>query len=213
MMPPPFPNQTFAWVFLGLLLALAWIAAWIDFRSFKIPKTLTLTMLGCGLALNLVRGGWLGAQERSTFVLDGSNVAIGLLDGFLFSLAGFALGFACFFVLFAVGAVGGGDVKLFAAVGAWVGAYYSLWLLAGSTLLLIVFAFFRVATSVASHGPLKAVRASNDTKKPLSRFRTYSLTVAIAAAVMLTWFWRVPLGLAEPAPRPSLLQTVQHEAR
>ena len=212
-MAPPFPSQPFAWAFLGVLLMLASIAAWIDFRSFKIPKWLSLTTLGLGLLFNIVRGGLLGAQERPTWTLGGDNVAIGAADGLLFALAGFTLGFLFFFALFAAGAAGGGDVKLFAAVGAWVGPYYALWLLAGSTFLMVVFALIRVVAGLATEGPLRAVRAAPDPKKPLSRFRTYSLTIALSAAIMLTWFWRVPLGLAEPAPRPSLFQTVQHEPR
>ncbi len=46
---------------------------------------------------------------------------MGALDGFLFALVGSLVGFAFFAILFALGTCGGGDVKLFTAIGAWLG--------------------------------------------------------------------------------------------
>jgi prepilin peptidase CpaA len=84
---------------LPLLLMLVW-AAVVDLRERKIRNWLTFSMLFAGVVQSL---------------LPFSHV------GILQSLAGFAVGFAIPFVLFVLGAVGGGDVKLLAAVGAWVG--------------------------------------------------------------------------------------------
>src|SRR5437773_1063833 len=42
------------------------------------------------------------------------------------ALAGLAVGFGLTFIMFAMGAIGGGDVKLMAAVGAWVGPFAAL---------------------------------------------------------------------------------------
>jgi prepilin peptidase CpaA len=86
-----------------LLAMLVW-AAIEDLRVRKIRNWLTFSMLFSGLAQSL---------------LPGSHIGFGQ------SLLGFAAGFAVPFVLFVLGAVGGGDVKLLAGVGAWVGAVAS----------------------------------------------------------------------------------------
>src|SRR4029077_13443330 len=90
-----------------------------------------------GVTCNLVRGAWLGGLGRPTWTLGGSGAVIGALDGFLFALAGFAVGFTIFFLMWIAGACKGGDVKLFAAVSAWVGPYICLWILVLSTIILI----------------------------------------------------------------------------
>jgi prepilin peptidase CpaA len=81
---------------LGALLA---AAAWSDWRTRRIPNALTLAGAAAAIALHLAAGG--GA------VLQG--------------LQGFGLALAVGVPLFALGALGGGDVKLLAAVGAFMG--------------------------------------------------------------------------------------------
>jgi prepilin peptidase CpaA len=82
-------------------LALCAIAAWTDVRSGRIPNRLTLTGLGLGLALSVISGGIHGLPLS----------AVGALVTALVPL-----------LLFRFRAMGGGDVKLFAAIGAIVGA-------------------------------------------------------------------------------------------
>jgi len=82
------------------LLALMLLAAVIDASSRRIPNWLSLPLLVAGLT--------------SSF-LPGHLVTPGY--AFLGLLAGFGLTF----ILFALDAMGGGDVKLLSAVGAWVG--------------------------------------------------------------------------------------------
>src|SRR5262249_47055246 len=126
-----FPNPVLAWAWYLALVGLLVVAAWTDQRRLVVPKWLTLSMLGLGLLANLVRGAWLGAAGGTGWFLGG-DVFMGLLDGLLFSLAGFGLGFAIFFVMWLMGVCGGGDVKLFAAVGAWVGPGVAVAVLAGT---------------------------------------------------------------------------------
>jgi prepilin peptidase CpaA len=76
------------------------IAGVSDIRSRRIPNWLTLSGVCAGLALNAATAGY---------------------TGFLLSAAGMLVGFGAYFVLYCLRAMGAGDVKLMAAVGAIVG--------------------------------------------------------------------------------------------
>ena len=82
-------------------------AAIIDGRSLRVPNWLTYHFLAAGLAFAFCRGG-------SPF--------------FLSSLAGAGVGLLALLPLYAIGGMGAGDVKLMAALGAWIGP----WLTAGA---------------------------------------------------------------------------------
>ena len=82
------------------MLTLLSMAAAIDLRSRRIPNWLTASLIATGLV-------------QSSLVF--SSVSVGQ------AWAGLGVGFGLTFVMFAVGAMGGGDVKLFAGIGAWVG--------------------------------------------------------------------------------------------
>lgn len=79
---------------------IALFGAIFDIRSARIPNLLTYSAMSSALVL---RFAFLGGR--------------GLLDGCL----GLLIGGGTFFLLFVIHAMGGGDVKLMAAVGAWVG--------------------------------------------------------------------------------------------
>lgn len=120
-MHAPFPNLAFAIAFVGILVAGLGYAAYVDWTTMKVPKWLTVGLFGTGIAMNVIRGAWLGAEGHAVWILDGDNAFIGAMDGLLRSLAGFALGFALFFGFWIFGLGGGGDVKLVGATGAWLG--------------------------------------------------------------------------------------------
>jgi prepilin peptidase CpaA len=82
----------------SLLLAAACV---YDIRYRRIPNVLVAILLGAGLLY-------------AVFSLDAAR-ALGL------SVAGAALGFAIWIPFYLVGAIGAGDVKLFAAAAAWLG--------------------------------------------------------------------------------------------
>ncbi|MGN6592301.1 MAG: prepilin peptidase [Terriglobales bacterium] len=86
-----------------LILLVTAVAAIGDARWRQIPKWLTLPALATGLAYHLVTGGFGGA------------------------LAAAVLGLGCGLVLLQLGAVGGGDVKWLAALGALLGWHLWLW--------------------------------------------------------------------------------------
>lgn len=82
------------------LIGLLVCAAAFDLRSRRIPNWLTLGVILCGIA-----------QSFTLF----KTVTPGQ------ACLGFLAGFTLPFVLFAMGALGGGDVKLLAGVGTWLG--------------------------------------------------------------------------------------------
>jgi prepilin peptidase CpaA len=91
-LPPPAIR-----IFLEVLVIVA--AIW-DIRTRRIPNWLTLSGVVLGLALN-------------TFLFE--------LNGLWFSLKGLGVAFGVYFLLYLLHAMGAGDVKLMAAVGAAAG--------------------------------------------------------------------------------------------
>ena len=83
-----------------LLVPLAISVIYYDVRFRRIPNKLVLAALVAGLAINIGFGGAAGA---------------------LSSVGGFAVAFVPMFLMHVFGAMGAGDVKLFAAIGAVVG--------------------------------------------------------------------------------------------
>jgi prepilin peptidase CpaA len=88
-------------VITALLVPLAIIITYYDVRYRRIPNAFVLATLASGLIINTIYGG---------------------LNGTLMSLGGCAVAFILMFVLHVFGAMGAGDVKLFAAVGSLTGA-------------------------------------------------------------------------------------------
>ncbi|HZY86598.1 MAG TPA: A24 family peptidase [Gemmataceae bacterium] len=220
MSPPFFPGPVFGWAFVLVLTGLILAAAWTDLRTMLIPKRLTLTLLPLGLLFNVARGAWLGAQGGSAWALGPHGAFAGALDGALFAVTGFLVGFALFFLLWLLGTCGGGDVKLFAALGAWVGAYFALWVLAGTVLVVMLVAGFRLLTGFFGSGyrGIKQYtsrdgrpREPGGRNRPRRRLITYSLPLAVTTAAVLLWSLRVDLHLAAPRKAPE--EKVEAHAR
>ena len=87
-------------------LGLAVVACGWDLRTRRIPQALTLGGALAGLAFHLMNGGW--------------SAGLG-------SAMGWTVGIAIFFVPFALGGLGAGDVKLLGAIGAWLGPMNAVW--------------------------------------------------------------------------------------
>jgi prepilin peptidase CpaA len=90
-----------ATVFQFFLVPLAVLVIYHDVRYRRIPNAFVLATLISGLTLNFAIDGWNGA---------------------LSSLGGCVLAFILMFMLHVFGAMGAGDVKLFAAIGSVIGA-------------------------------------------------------------------------------------------
>ena len=84
----------------ALLIPLAVVITYYDARYRRIPNAFVLATLIAGLSVNTIINGTQGA---------------------LVSLGGCALAFALMFMLHIFGAMGAGDVKLFAGIGSLIG--------------------------------------------------------------------------------------------
>jgi prepilin peptidase CpaA len=87
-------------------LALASVACGWDLRTRRIPQVLTLGGALAGFAFHALNGGWSAGLASAT---------------------GWAVGIAIFFLPFALGGLGAGDVKLLGAIGAWLGPMNAVW--------------------------------------------------------------------------------------
>jgi prepilin peptidase CpaA len=93
-----------------VVLSAVLVAAATDVWKFKVYNALTLPLLASGLAYHALHGG--------------------LVD----SLYGVLFGFGALIVLYLVGGMGAGDVKLMAAVGAWLGMPLTFYVFLASSL-------------------------------------------------------------------------------
>lgn len=82
------------------IVAVLVVATFTDVRSRRIPNLLVLPFFGLGVAVSGWLYGWHG---------------VGM------SFAGAGLGLLLYGILFMMGGMGAGDVKLCAAIGAWIG--------------------------------------------------------------------------------------------
>jgi prepilin peptidase CpaA len=94
--------HSFAW---WPMVVVVGVATFTDLRSRRIPNWLVLPFLALGIAVSSYLYGWHGAGQ---------------------SLGGAALGLVIFGSLFWMGGMGAGDVKLFTAIGAWIGPHQLL---------------------------------------------------------------------------------------
>ncbi|MEM7457589.1 MAG: A24 family peptidase [Planctomycetota bacterium] len=80
-------------------------AAYIDGKELRVPNAITFPMIIAGWIYSMI-----------AFGIDGQ----GALTGLGWSLAGTAVGLATLLPFYAIGGMGAGDVKMMAAIGAWV---------------------------------------------------------------------------------------------
>lgn len=105
-----------------IALAVGLVACVTDVQSRRIPNVLTFGAAGAALAVHAFGGG---------------------VDGALRAAGGWAVGTLLFLPFFALGGMGAGDVKLLAALGAWLGPREIFWVaiyasMAGGVLAVVV---------------------------------------------------------------------------
>ncbi len=120
----------YALVLFAPLVVMLVIAATIDIRSRRIPNALTATLALTGLLQSFTAGPTVSPLQ---------------------SLLGLLVGGALLLILFAIRAVGGGDVKLLAGAGAWLGPSLVLQVF----LLETIIGMLLVLASCARHGRLR----------------------------------------------------------
>jgi prepilin peptidase CpaA len=197
-----FPDPVFGWTFYAVLLGFLAVATYTDVKSLIIPKALTLSMCALGVVFSVVRGVWLGSlyqDSGSSLVVwhFARSPVLGGLDGLLCSLEGFAAALVVFFVLWRIGLMKGGDVKLVAALGAWVGPIIVGLVVFGSIPVLLLLGTALLIRKVFRRGVQKTVfnikgKAHDDNVKkargPKRRAEVllaYSLPVFISAGLVL----------------------------
>jgi prepilin peptidase CpaA len=107
----------------AVVLSAALAAAVTDLWKFRVYNALTLPLLAAGLLYHGVREG---------------------PAGLVLSLIGMLCGFGVLIVFYLLGGYGGGDVKLLAAVGAWLGPEATLYVFVASSLVAGVYALVLV---------------------------------------------------------------------
>lgn len=165
----------------AIVCAILSVAVVTDLWARKIPNLLTLPAMLAGLA-------WHGLTRG--------------LDGLAFAAAGLALGLAVMLVPYLMRVMGGGDVKLMATVGAWLGAngvftaflftglaggIYALFMLLRHGLLRRVLDDLRnaflvlLATRRMEYAPI-----TTRSTRPVPRL-CYGLAIALGTVVSLAW--------------------------
>jgi Flp pilus assembly protein protease CpaA len=94
-------------------------------------------------------------------------------------------------------------VKLFAALGAWIGPSRAIWVLCLTILVLITFLLFQVAFRLfrgdwKSLRPRTSSRKSGGKSKASRRLIGFSLPLTVAVTVVLLWSFRVDLHFVAP---------------
>jgi prepilin peptidase CpaA len=109
-----------------VVLVASFVAAVTDVMKFKVHNILTLPLLVCGLVYHGAAGG---------------------PAGLVGSVLGLLLGGGALLVFYLMGGMGAGDVKLMAAVGAWLGVVLTFYVFVASALaagiyaLVLIFAY------------------------------------------------------------------------
>jgi prepilin peptidase CpaA len=168
-------------------LAMLAIAAATDLHGRRIPNWLTFTMILSGIAVNFAALGPITALQ---------------------SLLGFAAGFALMFVLFALGALRGGDVKLMAGLGAWMGSevvlkVFIIQAVIGAVIVLAQAIAQRrgrilvrnsavLAMNLAHVGDvgIEHVKATGQASRSIDKPLPYAVPVLIAMMVLIARSWR-----------------------
>ncbi len=181
----------------AMVLLFTSAAVFNDLRTRRIPNWLTVPSLVLALVVHGCHG----------LVVHGGH---GLLDELVFSLLGFAAGFGVLFLLWLIGGGGAGDVKMMAALGAWLGWKWTLAVFLVSAVVTLVLATVRMACRVIARATAdssevqpsgrrsggRAAPASHGGKgEGAQRFPVpYAVPVALSTWIVLalawTWAWQ-----------------------
>ena len=127
--------------FLTVYICLLILMAEIDFRSLLLPDILTIPLLLVGI--------FVACFGLSTMQIE--NSVVGAMVGYFLPVV------VCLMIVwYKKDAFGGGDIKLLSALGSWLGVEGLLNVIAGASILGVVWALVQRKTSLA-FGPMIAV--------------------------------------------------------
>src|SRR5262245_44534788 len=161
-------------------LAVGCAACVTDIRSRRIPNWLTFGAAAVAIVFHTATGGG---------------------SGFVFATTGWLLGALIMFVPFALRGLGGGDVKLLAALGAWLGPANAVWLglyagVAGFVMSVVVAAYhgylrtaFRNIWFLLQHWTVNGIRPLDDVSLEGSRGPRLAYALPIFAGLVLATWW------------------------
>lgn len=135
-------------LFVACIVVFTAVASVWDLRTRRIPNAVTVTGFVVGLLYQVSFHGLAGLREAAL---------------------GFCVGFGFFFLLWMLGSGGGGDVKLMAAVGVFLGPKLTVMVIVASTLFVLVGSLAVIAWSFLTRGVFgtkrKYHRETKDGKK------------------------------------------------
>lgn len=172
--------------YVALVATFVTAAAITDYRSRKIPNWLTVPAAILGLLYH-------------SFAPQGF--------GPLLSLAGFAVGFSLLILPWLLGGGGMGDVKLLAALGAWLGPFFILVAFAVGVCFACVMMIGMMVSSTVANGVSATQRkyltagagggtvTSGERARKPKRFLPFVVPIAMGAWVTLAWMLLRQQGL------------------
>ena len=162
-------------------LLVAGVACVSDLRTRRIPNVLTFGAAAAAVIFHVWTSG---------------------LDGGLASLGGLVVGAALMFVLYTLGGMGAGDVKLLAALGAWLGPTDAVWMvlytgIAGGVIALIVAAAhgylgqaYRNIRALLAYWHMAGIRPMAELTLDTSRGPRLAYATSILAGTVVTVWLR-----------------------
>lgn len=177
----------FEFALLASVLLIAWLvwASWWDYRTMRVPKKVTMSLLAAGVLMNVVRGAWVGGVGKTVWMFDAPGPFLGALDGLLFALIGLVVGFFVFFAMWVLGAAGGGDVKLSAALGAWLGPVYFFGVLFLALPIVVLLTILKIGTAVTMGKVMETAGGPRVSSGGGRRILSYSLPITLAVVILL----------------------------
>lgn len=164
------------------------VAAYIDGKQLKVPNAITFPM---------IIAGWLYSTIAYAMAGDAWYTGLG------WSLAGTAVGLACLYPFYMIGGMGAGDVKMMAAIGAWVHCsttFYAFCLTtiigAVMSILMIAFSksgrkhysqFFLILNEITSIRDPEKLSEIAKARKSSMRLLPYGIPIAIGTISYFAW--------------------------
>lgn len=185
------PVQIALYVVLGVALAISVVT---DVRSRLIYNVVTFPAIALALLLRL---GFVGLRADSF-----AEAQLGLLPG----LVGLAVGWFAFYVMYLLGGMGGGDVKLMGAVGAALGfpvVLYALMftaLVGGLQAILVLLWDGSLTATLVNAGKrmAQALRVRRrEGEPPAPKYVPYGVAIALGSVWAVWWDLTHPIALSQ----------------